>query len=133
MQAIFVTSGVCNVTCVFIEPPTSIIYSSPGLVVVVSHKPAPLMRQLGSDKERIIVPFFSKGVNHMAYLARVVTVVSCVCYCLSNSYGIVFRHNQHSNYRPQFQDRQKPHPLISRRAVRRRHYRPRILRKLPGR
>ena len=49
-----------------------------------------------------------------------------VCYCLSNSYAIVFRHSRLFNYRSQFQERQKPHPLISRRAVRRRHYRPRI-------
>ena len=49
-----------------------------------------------------------------------------VCYCLSNSCAIVFRHNPRFDYRPQFQDRQKPHPLISRRAVRRRHYRPRM-------
>ena len=46
-----------------------------------------------------------------------------VSYCLFNSYAIVFRHNRRFNYRPQFQDRQKPHPLISRRAVRRRHCR----------
>ena len=36
------------------------------------------LRQLGLDTERIIVPFSSKGVNHMAYLAHVATVVSCV-------------------------------------------------------
>ena len=30
------------------------------------------------DIKRISVPFFSKGVNHMAYLAHVVTVVWCV-------------------------------------------------------
>ena len=49
-----------------------------------------------------------------------------VCYCLSNSCAIVFRHNQRFDYRPQSQDRQKLHPLISRRSVRRRHYRLRI-------
>ena len=49
-----------------------------------------------------------------------------VCYCLSNSYAIAFRHNRRFNYQPQFQDRQKPRSLISRRAVRRRYYRPRI-------
>ena len=49
-----------------------------------------------------------------------------VCYCLSNSCAVVLRHNRRFDYRPQFQDRQKPHPLISRRAVRRRHYRSRI-------
>ena len=31
--------------------------------------------QLGLDTERIIVPFSSKGVNHMAYLANFATVV----------------------------------------------------------
>ena len=35
-----------------------------------------------------------------------------VCYCLSNSCAIVFRHNRRFDYRPQFQDRQKPHPLF---------------------
>ena len=71
----------------------------------------------------------------MAYLAHVVTVIWCVCYCLSNSYAIVFRHNRRFSYRRKFQDRQKPHPLISRRAVRIRHSRPRIKsrRKLSGR
>ena len=37
-----------------------------------------------------------------------------VYYCLSNSYAIVFRHNRRFYYRPQFQHRRKPHPLISR-------------------
>ena len=49
-----------------------------------------------------------------------------VCYCLSNSYAIVFKHTRRFDYRPQFQDRQKPHPLILRRAVRIRDYGPRI-------
>ena len=49
-----------------------------------------------------------------------------VCYCLSNSCAIVFRHNRSFDYQPQFRDRQKPHPLTSRRAVRIRHYRPKI-------
>ena len=31
-----------------------------------------------------------------------------VCYCLSNSCAVVFKHNRRFNYRPQFQDRQKP-------------------------
>ena len=38
----------------------------------------------------IRVPFSSKGVNHMAYLAHV-TQLYGVCYCLSNSCVIVFR------------------------------------------
>ena len=76
------------------------------------------------DTERMIVTFSSKGVNHISYLAHVITVAWCVCYRLCNSYAIVFRRNRHINYRPQFQDRQRPHILISRRAVRRRrHYR----------
>ena len=33
------------------------------------------MSQLGLDTEWIIVPFSSKGVNHMAYLAHQATVV----------------------------------------------------------
>ena len=45
------------------------------VVVVVSYGPAPLLRQLGLDTERIIVPFSSKGVSHVAYLAHVATVV----------------------------------------------------------
>ena len=58
-----------------------------------------------------------------------------VCYCLSNSYAIVFSYNRRFNYRPEFQEQQSPHPLISCRAVRRRHYRSKIKSrwKLPGR
>ena len=44
----------------------------------MSYGPAPVFRLLGLDAERISVPFSSKGVNHMAYLAHVVTVVWCV-------------------------------------------------------
>ena len=47
----------------------SIKYST----VVVSYGPAPLLRQLGLDTKGTIVPFSSKGVNHMAYLAHVAT------------------------------------------------------------
>ena len=50
-----------------------------GPVVVVSYRPAPLLWQLGLDKERIIVPFSSKGVNRMANLTHVATDVWCVC------------------------------------------------------
>ena len=60
----------------------------------------------------ILVPFSSKGLNHMAYLALWPQLYG-VCYCVSNSCAIVFRHNRRFNYRPQFQDRQKPHHLIS--------------------
>ena len=35
-----------------------------------------------------------------------------VCYCLSNSCAIVFRHKRRFDYRPQFQDRQKLYPLF---------------------
>ena len=35
-----------------------------------------------------------------------------VCYCLSNRYAIFFKHNRRFDYQPQFQDRQKPHPLF---------------------
>ena len=51
-----------------------------------------------------------------------------VCYCLSNCYAIIFRHNRRFNDHAatQFRDRQKPHPLISRRAVLKRNYRPRM-------
>ena len=88
------------------------------------------MRLLGFDTERIIVPFSLKSMNHMAYITHVVTDVWCVrvCYCLSNSYAIVIRHSRRFNNHAaiQFRDRQKPHPLNSRRAVRRRHYRPRM-------
>ena len=62
---------------------TSIVTSSPLWVLctphrdtrcVVSYGPAPLMRLLDLDTERIIVSFFSKGVNHTAYLAHVSSV-----------------------------------------------------------
>ena len=72
------------------------------------------MRLLGL--EWTIVPFSSKSMNHMAYLAHVATDVWCVhvCYCLSNSYAIVIRHNRRFNDHAatQFRDRQKPHPLF---------------------
>ena len=45
------------------------------VVVVVSHGLAPLLWQLGLDTEQITVPFSSKGVKHMAYLAHVATVL----------------------------------------------------------
>ena len=44
----------------------------------------PLTRLLGLDTERIIVRFSSKGVNHVAYLTHVVTVVKvCATVCLT--------------------------------------------------
>ena len=46
-------------------------------IVVVSYGPAPLLRQFGLDTEQIIVTFSSKGVNRVAYLAHVVTLVRC--------------------------------------------------------
>ena len=50
-----------------------------GPVIVVSYGPAPLMRQLGLDTERIIGPFSARGVSHVAYLAHdLATVVWCV-------------------------------------------------------
>ena len=36
------------------------------------------MRQLVLDTERIIVSFYSKGMNDMAYLSHVASVVRCV-------------------------------------------------------
>ena len=96
--------------------------SSLGPVVVLSYGPASLLRQLDLHTDWIIVPFSSKGVNHMAYLAlwpQSYGVCYCLylalwpqsygecyclylalwpqsygeCYCLSNNYAIVFRHN----------------------------------------
>ena len=49
-----------------------------GPVVIVSYGPAPLLWQLGLDTKRISMPFSSKGMNHMAYLDHVATVVWCV-------------------------------------------------------
>ena len=54
------------------------------VVVVVSYGPAPLLRLLGLDTERIIVPFSSKGVNHVAYLARVAIVMWCATVCITD-------------------------------------------------
>ena len=63
--------------------------------VLVLYGPEPLSWQFGLDTERIIVPFSSTGVKHMAYITHVVNVqVYCVCYGLSNSYAIVLRHNR---------------------------------------
>ena len=42
--------------------------------VVMQYGSAPLLRQRGLRTERIVVPY-SKGVNHMADLANVATVV----------------------------------------------------------
>ena len=56
-------------------------YRSP--VVILSYGPEPLLRQLGLDTELIIVPFSSKDMNHVAYLAHVATVVRC---CSSDNY-----------------------------------------------
>ena len=53
---------------------------------------------------------------------HICTVCATVCLTVMPS----FLHNRCFNYQPQFQDRQKPYPLISRRVVRRGHYRPRI-------
>ena len=66
----------CNL-CIYLAPYE---YYTPqrSPVVTVSYEPAPLLRQLGLDTERISVPFSSKVVNHMAYLADVATVVWCV-------------------------------------------------------
>ena len=63
-----------NVTCFYLALDE---YYTPqrGPVVIVACGPAPLLQQLGLDTERISVPFFLKGVNHMAYLAHVVTAV----------------------------------------------------------
>ena len=48
-----------------LHSPRQFKHCSPGRLVVVTYAPAPLMRQLGLDTERIIVPFSSKGVNHV--------------------------------------------------------------------
>ena len=101
------------------------IYSSSGPAVVESYEPAPISRQLGIDTKQIIVPFSSKGVNHGAYLALVDTVVWCALLVYLTVVPS-FSDNRRFNYPPQFEARQEPHPLIPRRAVRRRHYRPRI-------
>ena len=66
----------CNL-CTYFAPYEQ-LYSSTGPVVIVSYGPAPVFRLLGLDTARISVPFSSKGVNHMAYLAHVVTAVWCV-------------------------------------------------------
>ena len=63
---------------VYLFSPLRVLYFSTGPIVAVSHGPSPLLRQLGLDAERISVPFSSKGVHHMAYLAHVATAVSCV-------------------------------------------------------
>ena len=61
----------------YLLSPLGVLYYTrhQGPVVVVSDGPAPLLRQLVLDTERIIVPFFSKGVNRMAYRARAATDV----------------------------------------------------------
>ena len=76
-----ITTNKCNVTCVssFIcLHECHIIILLTGGLVVVSYGSAPLLRQLCLDTERIIIPFSSKGVNHIGYLAHVATVEGCV-------------------------------------------------------
>ena len=51
------------------------------------------------------------------------TVVWCVCLTVVPSFSDI---TPRFDYQPQFQDQQKPHPLISRRVVQRRYYRLRI-------
>ena len=64
----------CNM-CIYLVPLRVLYTPQRDPVVIVSYGPAPLMRLLGVDTERIIVPFSWKSVNHMAYLAHVATVV----------------------------------------------------------
>ena len=97
--------------------------------VVVSFGPASLLRQLGLDTERIIVPFSSKDVNHIACIAHPVTDEWCVLLFV-----------QHV---PSFSDITEVATIghssrpteAARHAVRGQHYRPRIKypRSLPGR
>ena len=64
---------------VYLFSPLQVLYMPhQGLVVVVSYVPAPLLRLLGLDTERIIVPFSSKDVSSMVYLACMATVTWCV-------------------------------------------------------
>ena len=65
--------------CIYLAPYE---YYTPqrGPVVILSYWPAPLLRQLCLDTERISVPFSSKCVKHMAYLAHVGTVVYIYIY-----------------------------------------------------
>ena len=70
---------------VYLLSPLRVLYTPHrGPVAVVSYGPAPLLWQLGVGTEWIIVPFSSKGLNHMAYLAHVATVVMvCATVCLT--------------------------------------------------
>ena len=121
----------------YLFSPLRVLYTPHrSLVVVVSYGPAPLLQQLGLDTERIIVPFSSKGVNHMCVPGPMsFTPLYVDCCRFAEFCDIVFRQYRRFNYRPQFQDWQSPHLLISRRAVRRRNYRQIIKSrwKLPGR
>ena len=58
--------------------PLRVLYTPHRGLIVVSYGPAPLLRLLGLDTERIAVPFSSKGVNRMVYPAHAATVVTCV-------------------------------------------------------
>ena len=118
--------------CIYLAPTTNYT-SQRGPIVIVSHRPAPVFRLLGLDTERISVPFSSKGVNHMAYLAHVVTVVWCALLFVQQLCRR-FQTEQTFRLSATVPRPTEAVPLISRRAVRRRHYRQRInLRKLPGR
>ena len=70
--------------------PTSIIYSSPEPRCCVVHVPAPLLRQLGLDTERITVPFSNRvNMSYLAHVATVVVCVVCVCVCMCKENGSI--------------------------------------------
>ena len=98
-------------------PHTSIIYSSPEPRCCCVVWPSATNAAAWHRHRMIIVPISAKGVNHIAYPSPCVhSCMVCVCVCATVCYAIGFRHSRRFNYRPQFQDRQSPHPRISRRA-----------------
>ena len=103
----------------------SITYSHWRHVVVVSYGPAPPLRAAAWLRHRTEYCAFLLQRHEPHGVPSPCRHNCMVCYCLSNSYAIISDITDVSTI-SQFQDQQKPHLLISRRAVRRWHYRPRI-------
>ena len=81
-QAIYILfinclDGMFETSSVYLFSSLRVLHAPHRGPVVVSYWPATITAA-GLDTERISVPFSSKGVNHMAYLAYAATVVWCV-------------------------------------------------------
>ena len=102
-----------------------------GPIVVVSYGPALLLWQLGLDTEQISVPFSLKPHGVPSPCGHNCMLHATVCLTVMPLFSDITKVSTIG----QFQEWQKPHPLISCCAVQTRYYRLRIKSrwKLPGR